>query len=282
MDKLYFIAEIGQNHQGSIDIAKRMVDELVGSGISAIKTAKRDIDTCLTEDQKVMPYENPNSFGKTYYEHRKALELSKEDFYQLKLYIENRGFDFIPSFTDKNSYDFLIEIGCDKLKIASQRVTDIKLLKHVSKDYNGSLYISTGMSNISDIKRVIEIFYDNEKYLMQCTSCYPCENKDLNLKVINAYQSIFNGIVDGFGFSGHHAGIAPDLAAYMMGATIIERHFTLNRSWKGTDHAASLGIDGIIKIIKYINEIHDSIGSDNKKVLKCEKSSIEKLRGDLK
>jgi sialic acid synthase SpsE len=283
MGKLYFIVELGQNHQGSIKIAKQMIDELIGTGVSAVKTAKRDIDTCLTEEQKAMPYINPNSFGKNYYEHRKALELSHDDFQELKFYAELKGFDFISSFTDMPSFDFLKKIGLKKIKIASSRITDIKLLNHVAENYKDEIYMSSGMSTMEEIHRMITIFRKNKKYLLQCTAVYPCPNNLLNLNVItSSFMANFYSEVDGFGFSGHHAGIAPDIAAYMMGADIIERHFTLNRSWKGTDHAASLGIDGIRKIIKYINEIEDSLGDYSKNVLLEEYSAIEKLRGDIK
>jgi sialic acid synthase len=278
---VYFIAEIGQNHQGDIRIAKQMVDTLVGSGVSAIKTAKRDIETCLTEEQKRMPYENPNSFGKTYYDHRKALELSHDEFEELKNYIEKNGFDFIPSFTDIPSFDLINKIGCEKIKIASQRVTDIKLLQHVANEFDGAVYMSSGMSNFDDINRMVEIFKSNEKYLLQCTSVYPCPENLLNLAVLHVYRKFYLGTVDGFGFSGHHVGIAADLCAYLFGAKIIERHFTLNRAWKGTDHAASLGIDGVRKIIKYIDQIDDAIGISDKYILPEELPAIKKLRGDL-
>jgi sialic acid synthase SpsE len=278
---VYFIAEIGQNHQGDIRIAKQMVDTLVGSGVSAIKTAKRDIETCLTEEQKRMPYENPNSFGKTYYDHRKALELSHDEFEELKNYIEKNGFDFIPSFTDIPSFDLINKIGCEKIKIASQRVTDIKLLQHVANEFDGAVYMSSGMSNFDDINRMVEIFKSNEKYLLQCTSVYPCPENLLNLAVLHVYRKLYLGTVDGFGFSGHHVGIAADLCAYLFGAKIIERHFTLNRAWKGTDHAASLGIDGVRKIIKYIDQIDDAIGISDKYILPEELPAIKKLRGDL-
>ena len=278
---VYFIAEIGQNHQGDIRIAKKMIDTLVGSGVSAITTAKRDIETCLTEEQKRMPYENPNSFGKTYYDHRKALELSHDEFEDLKNYIEKNGFDFIPSFTDIPSFDLVNKIGCNHIKIASQRVTDIKLLQHVANEFDGAVYMSSGMSDLSDVDRMIEIFKNNEKYLLQCTSVYPCPEELLNLSVLKFYRKLYLGTVDGFGFSGHHVGIAADLCAYLFGAKIIERHFTLNRAWKGTDHSASLGIDGILKIIKYINQIDDAIGISDKYVLPEELPAIKKLRGDL-
>ncbi len=279
---LYFIAELGQNHQGSLTIAKMMIDELYNSGVQAVKTAKRDIDVCLSEEQKKMPYNGPHSFGATYYEHRKALELSHEDFAALKVYAESAGFDFIPSFTDRQSFDFIRSLGVNKIKIASQRVTDIKLLEHVAACFYGSVYMSTGMSTISDVGTMIDIFKKKEKYLLQCTSVYPCENHLLNLRVLEQYQYLFGEAVDGFGFSGHHVGIAPDVMAYFMGAHIIERHFTLNRSWKGSDHAGSLGIDGVKKIIKYIRECEDAMGDYEKRVLDEERPAMEKLRGDLK
>lgn len=277
---IYFIAELGQNHQGELNIAKKMVDSLVWSGVRAIKTAKRDIDICLTEQQKNMLYDNPNSFGETYYEHRKALELSKDDFRELKRYSESKGFDFISSFTDLNSLDFLNEIGVKVLKIASQRLKDYKLLKAVA-DTKKPIIISSGMSNIDDIDKVIKIFQNNEKALLQCTSVYPCHESLLNLNVIETYKKRYYGIVDVFGFSGHHAGIAPDIAAYMMGIDILERHYTLHRYWKGSDHAASLELSGINYIMKYINEIEISMGDGEKVLLDDEQTALIKLRGDL-
>jgi sialic acid synthase SpsE len=279
-NKLYFIAEIGQNHQGDINIAKKMVDTLVGTGVSAIKTAKRDIDVCLSEEQKKMPYLNERSFGKTYYEHRKALELSHEDFLELKRYSESRGFEFISSFTDKPSLDFLMEIGVPYLKIASQRMADADLLRSAAETRIPTI-ISTGMSNISEVDRAVEIFSGSEKYLMQCTSSYPCKDHDINLRVIRTYMERYGDSINGYGLSGHHMSIAPDLAAYVMGANIIERHFTLDRTMKGTDHSGSLEVDGVKKIIRYINQIEAAMGSDEKTVLESELPSLIKLRGDL-
>lgn len=280
--KLYFIAEIGQNHQGDINIAKKMVDQLVGTGVSAIKTAKRDIEVCLSEEQKKMPYLNKNSFGANYYEHRKALELSHENFFQLKKYSEERGFDFISSFTDEPSLNFLSH-DCDLkyLKIASQRMADIELLNKTAAT-GKEIIISTGMSTTEDIERALEIFKDNKKHLMQCTSSYPCSESDINLNVIKTYQEKYSHLVDCFGLSGHHMTIAPDIAAYVMGANIIERHFTLDRNMKGTDHIGSLEIDGIKRIVKYIKQVEESMGSYDKVVLESEMPALIKLRGDLK
>lgn len=278
---LYFIVEIGQNHQGSIDIAKKMVDSLKGLPISCIKTAKRDIDVCLTEEQKLMIYDNPNSFGRTYYEHRKALELSKTHFLEFKNYVEASGFDFISSFTDKPSLDFLQEIGCTGLKIASQRGTDIDLLNHVAKTKLPTI-LSTGMSSIEDVDRAVNILKNNtELHLLQCTSTYPCPDDEINLNVISTYKERYKGIVDSVGFSGHHTGIAPDLAAYILGAKIIERHYTLSRAMKGTDHAASLELKGVETILRYISIIEKSLGLFDKTVLQSELPAIKRLRNDL-
>lgn len=277
---VYFIAEIGQNHQGSLKIAKELVDSLKGTGVAAIKTAKRDIDVCLSETQKNTIYNNPNSFGKTYYEHRKALELSREEFIELKEYSEKSGFDFISSFTDLPSLNLLNEIGIECIKIASQRLADFKLLKAAAATHLPTI-ISTGMSSIKDVDEVVEIFKDSEKYLLQCTSTYPCPNNELNINVINTYKDRYKNKIDGVGFSGHHTGIAADLAAYMSGSLIIERHYTLDRSMKGTDHAASLELRGVENILKYISQIRESMGTSDKILIESEKVALNKLRSDL-
>ena len=274
----YFIAEIGQNHQGDINIAKKMVDSLKGLPINCIKTAKRDIDTCLSEEQKNMIYENPNSFGKTYYEHRKALELSKKDFIELKNYVEAAGFDFISSFTDKPSLEFLQEIGCSGLKIASQRTADIELLNAVAGTEIPTI-LSTGMSSIEDVDRAVKILHKNkELHLLQCTSTYPCSEEDLNLNVIPMYKDRYKNI-DTVGFSGHHIGVASDIAAYMLGAEIIERHYTLDRTMKGTDHPGSLEKRGLEYVLNYIDQVNRALGSSKKEILESELPALKKLRG---
>lgn len=274
---VYFIAEIGQNHQGDIKIAKQMVDSLVNTGVSAIKTVKRDLDTCLTEKQKSMIYDNPNSFGKTYLEHRQFLEFTEDEFCELKEYSEKRGFDFLSSFTDEISLQFLDSLDMDALKIASQRVFDIKLLESTAKT-NRPIILSTGMSDMDMVSLAVDTFKNNDLYLLQCTSSYPCVESDINLNVINTYKTTFPEC-RGYGFSGHHIGIAPDLTAFVMGVDIIERHYTLNRSWKGTDHFGSLEKPGVVSILKYIEQMRISMGSHNKEILDCELGSIRKLRG---
>ena len=277
---VYFIAEIGQNHQGELSIAKEMVRSLVGTGVSAIKTAKRNIDTCLTEEQKVMLYDNPNSFGKTYYDHRKALELEKSDFIELIKFSKSLGFDFISSYTDFNSLNFLVDQKIDALKIASQRLADVELMNSSAK-INMPFIISTGMSSQKEVDDVVKTFIEREKYLLQCTSTYPCPLDEIDLKVITTYRERYQNKIDGVGFSGHHTGIAADIGAYMLGSKIIERHYTLDRSMKGTDHAGSLELKGVQNILKYIKQIQIALGSNSKIIHQSEKIALNKLRGDL-
>ena len=229
-----------------------------------------------------MIYDNPNSFGKTYYEHRKALELSKDDFIEFKNYVEAAGFDFISSFTDENSLDFLCDIEISGLKIASQRTADIPLLEKTAQT-NLPVILSTGMSDITDVDRAVNILKNNpELFLLQCTSTYPCSEEDINLNVIQTYKDRYKDIVTDYGFSGHHTGIAPDLASFMLGARIIERHYTLSRGMKGTDHAASLEQKGVENVLRYISQMKKSLGSSDKIILDSELPAIKKLRNDLK
>ena len=275
---VYFIAEIGQNHQGDINIAKKMVDSLKGLPISCIKTAKRDIDTCLSDEQKIMIYDNPNSFGKTYYEHRKALELSHDHFIELKEYVEKAGFDFISSFTDENSLDFLCNIGITGLKIASQRTSDIELL-HKTAQTNLPVILSTGMSSLKDVDTAVNILCNNELDILQCTSTYPCPEEDLNLNVIPMYKERYKGKINRVGFSGHHVGVASDIAAYMLGAKIIERHYTLDRTMKGTDHPGSLEKRGIEYVLNYVSQVDKALGTSDKTIQRSELPALKKLRG---
>lgn len=287
MDKgeCYVIAELGQNHQGQLKIAKEMADTAAKCGAHAIKTVKRDLTTfkLRNPDLWAMPYNGPNSFGETYGAHREALELTDDDIHELKLYAELViGMDFVCSFTDIPSMNFLHEIGTGVFKVPSQRLTDYELLAELSK-LHVPVILSTGMSNMKEIKTAVDVLQGGngpecDLYLMQCTSCYPCREADLNLNVMKTLRETFGYPV---GFSGHHIGVAPDVAARAMGAQLIERHFTLCRAWKGTDHAASLEPAGLEKVCRYIQQADDSAGSYEKEVLECEIPAMKKLRADL-
>lgn len=272
----YFIAEIGQNHQGSIDLAIDMVDSLVGTGVNAIKTAKRDVNS-FPKEWDTMPYDNPNSFGKTYGEHRRFLELSDDDFIYLAKYVKMRGFDFISSFTDIPSFNFLFKyIQPRYYKIASSRAVDYDLLKWVAQ-HNVPVILSTGMCTFYDVMMAYKGL--RPEVIMQCTSSYPTDLKDVNLNVIKEYQKHFDCEI---GLSGHHSGITPDVLAYSIGATFLERHYTLDKKMKGTDHACSLVKREVVELLEKLNGIDDILGSHEKTVLPCEELAIKKLRYDLR
>ena len=275
----YLIAELGANHQGSLTLAKTMVNNLVGSGVSAIKTCKQS----MKEEWKTMPYDSPNSFGATYYDHRKALELSEAEFIELADYVRSKGFDFIASFTDIESLDFLVEkVNPRYYKIPSSRVTDIELLEAArkinwSKGEGYKIILSTGMSTPNDILEAVMIVVP--KVIMHCTSSYPCKEEDLNLSLIEFYLSEYKATH--IGFSGHHLGIEPDLYAYAMGAKFIERHYTFDKEAKGTDHKLSLTADEFKELSRRLTELDVILGSGEKKILDCELPAMNKLRSDL-
>jgi sialic acid synthase SpsE len=279
LDDLYFIAEIGQNHNGSLSLATEMINLLSTiPEIKAIKTVKRDLKTCLTKEQWDMPYNNPHSYGRTYGEHREHLEFSEEEFLSLKYYAESKGFDFISSFTDIPSLNFLIDIKVSKLKVPSQRMADLKLIKELKKT-DIPIILSTGMCNINMINEVVNLLKEKDLTIMQCTSIYPSPVEDLNLNVLNLFKKIYSNYK--IGFSSHFPGFIPSVIAFIKGATVFENHFTMSRSMRGTDHAGSLEIKGFEYMIKYINQTHLSLGSEYKEILDGEKPFIKKLRGDL-
>jgi len=274
----YIIAEIGCNHQGDIDIARRMIDVAAYCGVDAVKFQKRDLKKCLTPEQFNKLYDNPNSFGKTYGRHREYLELSLEEHAELKDHAESLGLTYFLSAWDDNSARQAIDLGCDLVKVPSACVTDKDLLT-VFNDPRVSVIASVGMSTLEEIDTMVDSLQKaGELYLLQCTSTYPCEFKDVNLKVIPGLRERYRGKVKGVGFSGHHLGIALDIAAVALGASVIERHFTLDRTSKGTDHAASLEPEGMRRLVRDIRAFEQARGTSDKKRLDCEISAWQKLR----
>lgn len=268
-----FIAEIGQNHNGSLATAKQMVDSLLGSGVKIIKTAKRDVNS-FPEEWKITPYENKNSFGKTYHEHRLALELTDKEFLELRDYVQFYGFQFMSSFTDLPSLKWLIKNSI-MIKVPSSRATDHKCLKYIAKHYTGTVFISYGMSSHGDILKARGILKGCNGVELLCTSAYPAKKEDLNFSLIQTYG--FKGV------SGHWVGTTYDPFAYSMGAKFIERHYTLDKTWKGTDQALSITADEVKYIIDTTAEIDAFMGKGGKKqVLPSEQKTIYKLRYDLK
>jgi len=275
----YIIAEIGQNHNGSIDLAKKLIDMSKSCGADAVKFQKRDIDSELTKEAFNKPYDNPNSFGKTYGDHRKFLELSKNEHFELKKYCDIIGITYFCTPCDIPSVELLEEIDCPFYKVASRDLTNIPLLKKLGK-LEKPVIISTGMASVEDIDYAIDALNLPEDMLiiMQCVSQYPCDVENVNLKVIETLKNKYKINV---GLSDHTTGIIIPAVATSMGATVIEKHVTLDRTMKGTDQPGSLEKQGLFKLIQYINTIQLAMGDGIKKVNPATKEAKEKLARSL-
>lgn len=274
--RTFIVAEIGQNHQGNLDIAKELIREAKLCGADAVKFQKRNVKLLLTPEEYNRPYDSPHSFGRTYGEHREFLELSAEAYAELKEYAEAQGLVFFASPWDVDSATFLYELGVPLFKIPSACLTNRALLRRVA-GFGRPVIASTGMSTLAEIDEAVAILRQVPLYLMQCTSAYPCEFNAVNLAVIPALRKRYGVPV---GLSGHHRGIAVDAAAVALGARLLERHFTLDRTMKGSDHAASLEPPGLSKLVRDVRAVEQALGSGLKDVLPCEIPVKAKLRGE--
>ena len=270
------IAEIGINHQGDLDIAKQLIQKAAECGADVVKFQKRKISRILTREGLDMVYINPNSFGKTYGEHKKALEFSEADYVDLRQTADRCGVLFTASGWDEESIDFLMALNIPFFKMASADLTNFPLLKHTALKGKPML-ISTGMADLSTVRQAFEYIRDiNDRIaLLQCTSTYPTPFDELNLNVITTYLREFPNAV--IGYSGHELGIAIPPVAVALGARIIERHFTLDRTMKGNDHAASLEPQGFAKMVRDIRHVEKALGSGEKIIQDSEKAVFVKL-----
>lgn len=275
-DKVFFIAEAGINHNGSLENAKKLVDLAKRAGADCVKFQKRTVSRILTKAGLDRPYTSENSFAETYGEHKKFLEFSFDQFRELKKYCDEVGIMMTASGWDEESVDFLYELGVPFFKMASADLTNFPLLEHTAKK-GLPMFISTGMSNLEEVIKAYELIsvYNPKICVMQCTSSYPTRDEDINLKVIETYQKTFRGAV--IGYSGHEKGIAISLGAVALGAKVVERHFTLDRTMKGGDHAASLEEPGLTKLIRDIRVIETALGSTEKRRLNAEIPCFIKL-----
>lgn len=273
----FIIAEIGINHCGDVELAKKMIKIAVECGANCVKFQKRTISRILTKEGLEAPYNTHNSYGATYGEHKEKLELSFENFRELKKYADELDVLFSASGWDEESVDFLEELDVPFFKMASADLTNIPLLKHTAKK-DKPIILSTGMSTMEDVRRAVNVVkkYNENIILMQCTSSYPAPFEDLNLNVLHTYKKEFPECV--LGYSSHCLGIAIPLCAVVMGAKVLEVHFTLDRTMKGSDHAASLEPDGLKKLIRDIRAYEKSLGSFEKTVSLSEIPCIKKLR----
>jgi len=272
----YIIAEIGINHQGDVEIARKLIKEAAAAGADAVKFQKRNIERILTREGLDTPYENRNSFGKTYGEHKYALELSEAEYHELKHYANELEVDFIASGWDEESVDFLDDLGVPFFKMASADLSNIPLLVHTARK-GRPMILSTGMADMDMVREAVQAIepFKVPLAILQCTSTYPSVFDEINLQVLNTYGREFPTAV--IGYSGHELGIAITEAAVALGAKIVERHFTLDRTMKGGDHAASLEPGGFGKLVRDIRHIEAAMGSGVKDLQASEAPIKKKL-----
>lgn len=274
------IAEIGCNHRGDPQTAREMIVVAKTCGAAYAKFQKRNPRECLTPEKYDSIYDNPNSYGRTYGEHREFLEFDVAIHKELKQYAEEHGIDYTTSVWDMTSAQEIAALEPKMIKIPSATNTHYDMLRLLRDEYAGEIHISTGMSTLEEIDRIIEIFDGGSDRLIlySCTSGYPVPAADVCLLEIRRLQERYRGAVKEIGFSGHHNGIAIDIAAYMLGARIIERHFTLDRTWKGTDHAASLEPQGLGKLIRDLKNVRQAMAYKTEEILPIEQVQRDKLK----
>lgn len=271
----YIIAEIGQNHNGDIQNAEKLIDMAVRCGANAVKFQKRDIPSELTKEAYDKPYENPNSFGKTYGEHREFLELNEEQHQYLREYALAKGIDYFCTPCDVPSVELLERIGCPFYKVASRDLTNLPLLEKLGS-LNKPVILSTGMADINDINDALKALSlpKNKICILQCTSEYPCKLENVNLKAMATLKKEYDVVV---GLSDHTSGVIISSAAASIGAHIIEKHITLDRTMKGTDQPGSLEEAGLKKLVEYIRSIEIAMGDGVKDINPATKTAKVKL-----
>ena len=278
------IAEIGCNHMGSIKIAKELISLAHNSGANYVKFQKRNNKELLTEDQYNSPHPVPeNSFGSTYGEHREALEFNVAQHKILKEYCDKLGIIYSTSVWDVSSAKEIIELKPMFLKVPSACNNNFEMLKILRDDFKGKVQISLGMTTKKEIEEIIQFFEETNQaksrlLVYSCTSGYPVPAEDVSLLEINTlYLEYFNRVNE-IGFSGHHKGVAIDIAAYTLGARWIERHFTKDRTWKGTDHAASLEPSGLQRLVRDLTATYKALNYKATEVLPIEEVQRKKLK----
>ena len=282
--KPFIIVEAGCNHMGQMDIAKDLIFTAASfCKADAIKFQKRCPKELLTEEQYNAPHPNPmNSYGNTYGAHREFLEFDVEQHAQIKEWCEEAGIVYSTSVWDLTSAREIASLHPQFIKIPSACNTHFEMLQWLCDNYEGEIQLSFGMTTKEEEEQIVQLFEKNGRakdlILYNCTSGYPVPFKDICLLEIISMKEKYEGRVKAIGFSGHHLGIAVDVAAYTLGAVYIERHYTLDRTWKGTDHAASLEPDGIRKLVRNLNAVHDSLTYKSQEILPIEQVQRDKLK----
>ncbi|GIK22823.1 MAG: N-acetylneuraminate synthase family protein [Ignavibacterium sp.] len=271
---VFVIGEIGINHNGDVNIAKKIIAGAKHSGADAVKFQKRTPEVCVHKDQWNIERDTP--WGRmTYIDYRHKIEFGEKEYSEIDKYCKEIGITWFASCWDEPSVDFIEKYDPPLYKTASASLTDLSLLKKINK-LNRPVIMSTGMSTMEEIDKAISIMNQKNLLISHTTSSYPCKNEELNLKMINTLKNKYKNIP--IGYSGHEVGLAPTWAAVALGACFIERHITLDRAMWGTDQAASVEIGGMERLISNIRDIELALGDGVKKVYDSELFQIEKLR----
>jgi N-acetylneuraminate synthase len=268
----YVVAEIGINHNGDIDLAKKLINVALGAGCDAIKFQKRTIDVVYSPEELAKPRESP--FGNTNGDLKRGLEFEMEEYREIDRYCREVKMDWFASCWDEASVDFIAQFNVPCFKIASASLTDDNLLRH-TRAVGKPIILSTGMSTIQQVDHAVDVLGKQELILLHACSTYPAYYEELNLHVIDVLKDRYGVPI---GYSGHETGLPSSVAAKVLGACMIERHITLDRSMWGSDHAASLEPNGITRLIRDIRLIEKSMGDGVKRVLEREQPIIKKLR----
>jgi len=278
------IAEIGCNHMGQMDIAHEMIKIAAQfCKVDAVKFQKRTNSELLTPEEYDAPHPNPaHSYGSTYGEHREFLEFDLQQHRQLKLWCEEWGVEYSTSVWDLTAAKEIATLKPKMLKIPSACNLDYRLLEWLIAQYAGEIHLSFGMTTHAEEEQIVDIFRRSGRHqdlvIYACTSGYPVPFEDICLYELRRLKEKFGGIVRGIGFSGHHLGIAVDVAALALGATYFERHFTLDRTWKGTDHAASLEPDGMRRLSRDLINVSKALTYKREEILPIEAVQRKKLK----
>ena len=270
----YMIAEIGINHNGDLGIAKQMIDAAVHAGVEAVKFQKRTPEISTPLEQQKQMRETPWGYI-TYLDYRHKVEFNEDQYCEIDRYCQSKGMAWMVSVWDEPSVDFMEKFDTPAYKIPSASLTDFGLIRK-ARATGKPIILSSGMSTMEQIKMGVGIAGEKDLVLMHCTSTYPCEPEELNLKVVQTLRDEFPNLP--IGYSGHEVGLVPSAVAVAFGACMVERHLTLDRAMWGSDQAASVEPGGFERLVKYIRVTERSIGDGVKKVYESERGSLKKLR----
>jgi N-acetylneuraminate synthase len=270
----YVIAEIGINHNGDLGIARQMIDAAVHAGVEAVKFQKRTPEISTPPDQQQQMRETPWGYI-TYLEYRHKVEFNEEQYCEIDSYCKSKGIAWMVSVWDEPSVDFMEKFDTPAYKIPSASLTDFGLIRK-ARATGRPLILSSGMSTMEQIQQAVKIAGEKDLVVMHCTSTYPCEPEELNLKMIETLRREFPNFP--IGYSGHEVGLVPSTIAVALGACMVERHLTLDRAMWGSDQAASVEPGGFERLVKYLRVTEASLGDGVKKVYESEKASMLRLR----